>query len=89
MEAKMRYLLNKDRINNLQIIGLPELEEKGKGELQVVREIIADFPTLWKQVAVHIQEAKRVSKNGFNGTTPRHIMIQMAKTKREMDTLNL
>ena len=41
-----------------------------------------NFPNLKKETDIQIQEAQRVpNKINPNGSTPRHIMIKMAKVK--------
>lgn len=89
LEGKVQYLINKDKRNNLRIVGIPEGEETGKGGEQIVRELLAEnFPTLWKETSVQIQEVKRVpNKIDPNKPTPRHMVIQMAKNKEKDDLL--
>ena len=65
---------------NLQIIGLPEGEEKEKGIENIFEEIMAEnFPNL-KDTDIKIQEAQRApNKLNLKRPTPRHIIIKMAK----------
>ncbi|KAF0877031.1 LORF1 protein, partial [Crocuta crocuta] len=59
-ERRVRELSNMVKHNNIHIIGIPEEEERGKGAEGVLEQIIAEnFPDLWKEVNVEIQEAQR------------------------------
>ena len=68
---------------NLQIIGIPEGEEKEKGIENIFEEIMAEnFPNL-KDTDIKIQEAQRApNKLSPNRPTPRHIIIKMEKVIR-------
>lgn len=44
--------MKKDNRNTIQIVGIPDGEEKGKGEKHKIGEIIGkNFPTHWKEAA--------------------------------------
>ena len=66
---------------NLQIIGIPEGEEKGIEN--IFEEIVVEnFPNL-KDTDIKIQEAQRApNKLNSNRSTLRHIIIKMAKLKK-------
>ena len=68
---------------NLCIIRIPEWVEKDNGIENIFEEIIAgNFPNL-KDTEFKIQETQRVpNKLNPNRTTPRHIIIKMAKEER-------
>ena len=68
----------------LHIIGIPEGKEKEKWIENIFEEIMAEnFPNL-KKTDIKIQEAQRApNKLNPNRTTPRHIVIKMAKVKGE------
>ena len=46
---------------NIQIIGVPEEEDKKKGHEKILEEIIVEnFPKVGKEIAIQIQETQRV-----------------------------
>ena len=81
-EINIRDLWDNIKRANLCIIGTPEGEEKEKGIENICEEIMAEnFPNL-KDTDFKIQEAQRApNKLNPNRTTPRHIIIKMAKVK--------
>ena len=47
---------------NIQIIGVPEEEDKKKGHENLLEEIIAEnFPKMGKEITTQVQETQRVS----------------------------
>lgn len=77
---KVRYLVNEDKRNDLQIIEIPEDEKTGKEKEWVVEEI--ENLTLWKKTIMQIQEAKRILNIIDINRTSRHIVIKMANKQR-------
>ena len=65
------------------MIGVTEREKKKKGDKNVFDEIMTEnFPNLKKETDIQIQEAERVqNKMNPKRSTPRHIVIKMAKDK--------
>ena len=46
---------------NIQIIGVPEEEDKKKGHENILEEIIAEkFPKMGKEIATQVQETQKV-----------------------------
>ena len=46
---------------NIQIIGIPEEEDKKKGHEKILEEIIVEnFPKMQKEVATQVQETQRI-----------------------------
>jgi len=46
---------------NIQIIGVPEEEDKKKGHEKILEEIIVEnFPEVGKEIAIQVQETQRV-----------------------------
>jgi len=70
---------------NIQIIGVPEEEEINKGYNKTVEEIIVEnFPNMEKKIVNQVQEAQRVpSRINPRRNTPRHILINLTKTKHK------
>ena len=62
---------------NIQIIGVPEEEDKKKGHEKLLKKIIVEnFPKIRKEIATQFEETQRVP-NRINPrqNTPRHILI--------------
>ena len=82
-EDSLRYLWDNIKCNNIQIIGVPEEEEKKKGSEKIFEEIIVkNFPNMGKEIATQVQEAQRVPyRINPRRNTPRHIEIKLVKIK--------
>ena len=83
IEDSLRDLWNNIKHSNIQIIGIPEEEEKKKGTEKIFEEIIVEnFPNVGKEIVNQFQEAQRVP-NRINPrrNTPRHILIKLSKIK--------
>ena len=60
-EDKLRDLWDNVKHPNIQIIGVPEEEEKKKGHKKILEEIIVEnFPKTGKEIATQVQETHRV-----------------------------
>ena len=82
-EDRLRDLWDNIKCTNIQIIGVPEEEEKKKGDKKMLEEIIVEnFPNMEKEIVNQVQEAPRVP-NRINPrrNMPRHILIKLTKTK--------
>ena len=84
-ESNIRDLWDTIKWANLCIIGIPEGKEKEKGIENIFEEIMSkNFPNL-KETDIKIQEAQRApNKLNPNRTTPRHVIIKMAKVKERI-----
>ena len=61
MEDSLRDLWDNIKSTNIQIIGVPEEEEKKKGYEKFFEEIIVEnFPNMEKEIVNQVQEAQRV-----------------------------
>ena len=70
---------------NIQIIGVPEEEDKKKGHEKILEEIIAEnVPKMGKEIVTQVQETQRVP-NRINPrqNTARHILIKLTKIKHK------
>ena len=76
IEDNLRDLWDNTKRTNIQIIGVPEEEEKKKGSEKVFEEIIMEnFPNVGKEIVTQIQEAQRVPyRINPRRNTPRHIL---------------
>ena len=82
-ETILRELCDQYKRNNICIIGVPEEEEREKGIESVFEEIIAEnFPKLGEEIIKQTTEVCRTTnKRDPRRTTPRHVIIKMAKIK--------
>ena len=74
---------------NIQMMGVPEEEDKKKGHEKILEEIIVeDFPKMEKEIHTQVQETQRVP-NRINPrrNTPRHILIKLMKIKHKEQIL--
>ena len=63
---------------NIQIIGVPEEEEKKKGYEKIFEEIIVEnFPNMEKEIVNQVQEAHRAPyRINTRRNMPRHILTK-------------
>ncbi|KAI5933824.1 LINE-1 retrotransposable element ORF1 protein [Manis javanica] len=82
-ETILRELCDQSKRNNIHIIGVPEEEEREKGIESVFEEIIAEnFPKLGEEIIDQTTEVHRTpNRKDPRRTTPRRIIIKMAKIK--------
>ena len=60
-EDNLRDLWDNDKHPNIQIIEVPEEEDKKKGHEKILEEIIVEnFPKMGKEIATQVQETQRV-----------------------------
>ena len=69
---------------NIQIIGVPEEEDKKKDHEKILEIIVAKFPKMGKEIITQVQETQRVP-NRINPrqNIPRHILIKLTKIKHK------
>ena len=68
---------------NIQIIGVPEEEDKKKGHEKTPEDIrVENFSKMGKEIATQVQETQRVP-NMINPrqNTPGHVLIKLTKIK--------
>ena len=89
-EGSLSDLWDNIKSTNIQIMGVPEEEEKKKGYEKVFEEIIVEkFPNMEKKIVDQVQEAQRVPyKTNPRRNTPRYILIKLTKTKHKARILN-
>ena len=85
IEDILRDFWDNIKHTNIQIIGVPEEEEKKKGYEKIFEEIIVEnYPNMENEIVNQIQEAQRVPyRINPRRNTPRHILIVPAKTKHK------
>ena len=84
-EDILRDLWNNIKHTNIQIIGVPEEEEKKKGYEKIFEEIIVkNFPNIEKEIVNQVQEATTVPyRKNPRRNTSRHILTKFTKTKQK------
>ena len=88
-EDNLRDLWDDVKHPNIQIIRVPEEEDKEKDHEKILEELIVEnFPKMGKEIDTQVQETQRVS-NRINPrqNTPRHILIKLTKVKHKKKTL--
>ena len=61
-EDNLRDLWDNVKCPNIQIIGVPEEEDKKKSHEKILEEIIVEnFPKVVKEIATQVQETQRIS----------------------------
>ena len=85
MEESLRDLRDNNKCTSIQIIGVPEEEEKKKGSEKICQEILVEkFPIMGKELVNQVQEVKRVAyRINPRRNTPRHILIKLTKIKNK------
>ena len=84
-EGSLSDLWDNIKNTNIQIMGVPEEEEKKKGYEKVFEEIIVEnFPNMEKKIVDQVQEAQRVPHRiNPRRNTPKHILIELTKTNHK------
>ena len=82
-KGRLRSLWDNFKCTNIQIVGVPEGEEKEQEIENLFEKMMKEtFPNLVKEIDIQGQEAQRIpNKLDPNRTTPRHIIIKMPKVK--------
>ena len=83
IEDSLRDLWDNIKHTNIQILGVPEKEEKKKGTEKISEQIIFEnFPNMGKEIVIQVQEAKRVPyRINPRRNMSRHILIKLSKLK--------
>ena len=79
----LRNLWHNIKCTNIQIIGVPEEEEKKKGYEKIFEEIIVEnVPNMEKEIVNEVQEARRIPyRINLRRNMPRHILIKLTGIK--------
>ena len=82
-EDNLRDLWDNTKYTNIEIIGVPEEEEKKKGWEKIFEEItVENFPNMGKEIVNQIQKVQRLPyRINPRRNTLRHILIKLTKTK--------
>ena len=89
IEDNLRDLWDNTKCTNIQIIGVPEEEDKKKGTEKIFEEIIVEnCPNMGKEIFTQVQEAQRFPyRINPRKNTPRHILIKLTKIKLKENML--
>ena len=84
-EKSLRDLWDNITCTNIQIIWVPEEEEKKKGYEKNFEEIIVEnFPKMEKEIVNQVQEAQRIPyRINPRKNMPRHILIKITNNKHK------
>ena len=93
-EDNLRDLWNNVKRPNIQIIGVPEEEDKKKDHEKILEEkileekIVENVPKMGKEIITQVQETQRVP-NRINPrrNTARHILIKLTKIKHKKNII--
>ena len=88
-EDNLRDIWDNVKRTNIQIIGVPEEEDKKKEHEKILEEIIIEnFLKMGKEIIAQVQETQRVP-NRINPrrNNPRHILIKLTKVKHKQQIL--
>ena len=83
IEDSFRDFWDKIKCTNIQIIRVPEEEEREKVSEKIFEEIIVEnFPNMGKEIATQVQEGQRVPyRINPRRNTPKNILITLTKIK--------
>ena len=59
-EDNIRNLWDNVKHTNIQIIGVPEEEDKKKDHEKILEKIVENFPKMGKEIITQVQETQRV-----------------------------
>ena len=84
-ENSLRDLWDNIKCTNIQMVGVPEEEEKKKGYEKIFEEIIVEnFPNMEKEIVNQVQELQRVTyRINPRRNMPRYILIKLTKIKHK------
>ena len=84
-DDSFRDLWDHIKHTNIEIIGVPEEEEKNRGYEKIFEEIIVEnFPNVEMEIVNQVQEPQRVPHRiNPRRKMPRHILIKLTKTKHK------
>ena len=87
--SNLRDLWDNVKRPNIQIIGVPEEEDKKTGHEKIIEEIIAEnFQKMRNEIATQVQETQRVpNRINLRQNTPRNILVKLTKIEHKEQIL--
>ena len=83
-EDNLRYLWDNVKHPNIQILGIPEEEDKKKGYERILEEIIVEnFPKMGKEIATQVQETKSPKQDKPKAKHPKTHINQINKDQTQ------
>ena len=83
-EYNLRDLWDNVKCPNIQIIGVPEEEDKKKGHEKILEEIIVEnFPKMGKEIATRVQETQSPKQDKPKAKHPKTHISQINKGKTQ------
>ena len=83
-EDSLRDLWDNIKCTNIQIIGVPQEEEKKKGYEKSFEEFIAEnFPNMKKEIVNQVQEVQSPIQDKPKEKHTKHILIKLTKIKHK------
>ena len=88
-EDNLRHLWDNIKCHTIQIIGVPEEEEKNQGSENIFEEIIVEnVPNMGKEIVTQVRETQRIpNRTNPRQNTPRHTLIKLIKIKHKEQIL--
>ena len=87
-EDNHRDLWDNVKCPNLQIIGVPEEEDKKKGHEKILEEtIVENLLKMGKEIAIQVQETQRVPNMiKPRQNIPRHLLVSISVLRQRLNT---
>jgi len=83
-EDNLRDLWDNVKHSNIQIIGVPEEEDKKKGHEKILEEIIVEnFPKMGKEIVTQVQETERPQQDKPKAKHPKTHISQINKDQTQ------
>ena len=87
-EDNLRDLWDNVKHPNIQIIGVPEEEDKKKGHEKLLEEVIVEnFPKMEKEIITQGQETQSRKQDKPKAKHPRDILLKLTKIKHKEQIL--
>ena len=83
-EDNLRDLWDNVKRPSIQIIGVPEEDNKKKDHEKILEEItVENFPKMGKEIVIQVQETQSPKQDKLKVKHPRHIIIKLTKMKHK------
>ena len=83
-EDNLRDLQDNMKHSNIQIIGVPEEEDKKKDHENILEEVIVEnFPKMGKEIITQVQETQNPKQDKPKVKHPKKILITLTKIKHK------
>ena len=87
-DDNLRDLWDNVKYPNIQIIGVPQEQDKKTGHEKIPEDIIVEnFPKMGKEIDIQVQETQSPKQDKPRQNMPRHILIKLTKIKHKEQIL--